>query len=371
MKNVLIIHQSAELYGSDKTLLTFLKRVDRKLINPVVILPNSGPLKEVLEDLKIIVFVLPVLKLYRGIFTPFGIIKFIKEYKIVATKLKELHKHYQFQTVYSNTLAVLAGAFFSKKNKIKHVWHVHEIIQHPKLIAAIFPKLLKKYATVIICNSQATQANILSRIPALKNRTKVIYNGVNDIWDSPQTEKAPLKPFVVTLVGRISRLKGHQWAINALEPLLKTNQIKLLFVGSPVPNQENYLEQVKALIQSKNLAKQVEIIPFTKGLTAIWHQTDLALMPSTEAESFGLVAAEAMLACKPVIATNLGGLKEVIKNNETGFLIPVNDNEAFLKSVTVFLENPSLIQQMGTKGRVHVLTQFSVQKFVKEVQDTL
>lgn len=371
MKNVLIIHQSAELYGSDKTLLTFLKRVDRKLINPVVILPNSGPLKDVLDDLKIIVFILPVLKLYRNIFTPFGIIKFIKEYKIVATKLKELHKHYQFQTVYSNTLAVLAGAFFSKKNKIKHVWHVHEIIQHPKLIAAIFPKLLKKYATVIICNSKATESNILYHIPALESRIKVIYNGVNDIWDSPQTEKTPSNPMVVTLVGRISRLKGHKWAINALEPLLKTNQIKLLFVGSPVPNQEYYLEEVNALIQSKNLCNQINIIPFINNLSSIWHQTDLALMPSTEAESFGLVAAEAMLASKPVIATNLGGLKEVVKNNETGFLIPVYDNEAFLKSVTVFLENPSLIQQMGTKGRVHVLTQFSVQEFVKEVQDTL
>ena len=115
MKNVLIIHQSAELYGSDKTLLTFLKKVDRKLINPVVILPKSGPLKDVLDDLKIIVFILPVLKLYRNIFTPFGITKFIKEYNVVAKKLKELHKHFQFQTVYSNTLAVLAGAFFAKR----------------------------------------------------------------------------------------------------------------------------------------------------------------------------------------------------------------------------------------------------------------
>lgn len=371
MKNILIIHQSAELYGSDNMLRLFLENIDRTKFNPIVVLPKDGPLKSVLENNNITVELIPVLKLYRKIITYKGALTFLRDYKTAKTKLKKLHAMYNFETVYSNTLAVLAGAFFSKRFKVKHVWHVHEIVKHPEIIAAIFPKLLKKYASVIVCNSLATQENILARIPALKSKTKVIYNGVTDVWLSPETKNNSTATLTVTLVGRISRLKGHQWTINALKPLLKSNKVNLLFVGSPVEGQEEYLEQVETLILKNNLQHQIEIIPFTSNLKPIWNRTDIALMPSTEAESFGLVAAEAMLAGKAVIGSNLGGLKEIIVDNETGFLISPNDDKAFLNAVLILMENPNLLRQMGNKGRERILTHFSTSNYVKKLQEVL
>ena len=82
MITILIIHQSAELYGSDKTLLLLLKHIDKTKFYPVVVLPNEGILKDELEKENIEVVIAPVLKLSRKMFTPKNILKFIKDIKI-------------------------------------------------------------------------------------------------------------------------------------------------------------------------------------------------------------------------------------------------------------------------------------------------
>ena len=123
MKNILFIHQSAELYGSDKTLLLLLKYLDKAKFYPVVILPNDGPLKNELEKVNIEVHIAPVLKLYRKMFSPKNLITFFSDIKKGVTISNELHKKYHFDIVYSNTLAVLLGLFFVRKTKIKHITH--------------------------------------------------------------------------------------------------------------------------------------------------------------------------------------------------------------------------------------------------------
>jgi glycosyltransferase involved in cell wall biosynthesis len=91
-------------------------------------------------------------------------------------------------------------------------------------------------------------------------------------------------------------------------------------------------------------------------------------MPSTEAESFGLVAVEAMLAKKPVVASNLGGLSEIVINNETGFLFDPNNKEALSESLFKLIENPSLRSEFGEKGYERVIREFSVEKHVKNFE---
>lgn len=117
MINILFIHQSAELYGSDKTLLILLAKLDKAKFRGVVILPFDGPLKTALEKEEIKVVVAPVLKLYRKMFTPKNIFLFLKDVKKGISILEELHTEYKFDLVYSNTLAVLLGLIYAKKER--------------------------------------------------------------------------------------------------------------------------------------------------------------------------------------------------------------------------------------------------------------
>jgi glycosyltransferase involved in cell wall biosynthesis len=374
MINILFIHQSAELYGSDKTLLLLLKHIDKTRFYPIVVLPNEGPLKNELEKENIKVVIAPVLKVYRKMFTLQNILKFIKDIKKGVDALDILNKQHHFDVVYSNTLAVLLGIIYAKKRKIKHLWHVHEIIVHPKIIASIFPKILMRYSNLVICNSNATQNNLTVRIPELKSKTKVIYNGVElNAENIAVAQKTGFgfneTDIIITLVGRISRLKGHKFLLDVFtNHLIKNENIKLLFVGSPVEGQEQYLDEIQNSINRNKLQTKVKILPFLNDLNGVWAVTDIAIMPSTEAESFGLVAVEAMLEKKPVVGSNLGGLSEIVINNETGLLFDPNSKEALSEALFKLIESPSLRSEFGEKGYERAIKEFSITKHVQQFE---
>lgn len=374
MINILFIHQSAELYGSDKTLLLLLRHLDKTRFFPVVILPNEGPLKIELEKENIKVVIAPVLKLYRKFFSPKNILKFIKDIKKGIETLDALNTQHHFDIVYSNTLAVLLGMIYAKKRKIKHLWHVHEIIVHPKFIASIFPKFLLHYSDLVVSNSFATEKNLIDKAPKLASKSVVIYNGIEQnttiiTFGCKADFGFKETDLIVTLVGRISRLKGHKLLLDIFTNyLIQYENVKLLFVGSPVEEQEYYLEEIENTIIRNKLEKRIKIVPFSKDLNTIWSITDIAVMPSTEAESFGLVAAEAMLAKKPVVASNLGGLSEIVINNETGYLFDPKNKLDLFKAISNLIENPLSRTEFGEKGHERVVQEFSIEKHVQQFE---
>ena len=374
MITILFIHQSADLYGSDKTLLLLLSRLDKSKFKPVVVIPLDGPLKEELEKADIKVIIAPVLKLYRKMFTPKNILLFFKQIKKAVAIIDELNTEYKFDIIYSNTLAVLLGMVYAKKRKIKHIWHVHEIIVHPKKIAYIFPKLLNKYSDVVVCNSKATLENLVSRQKKLAAKTLTIHNGLKPLSDDyVKMGKEDLgfekDDFIITLIGRINRLKGHKWLLNTFANNFQENKnIKLLFVGSPVVGQEYYLDEIEEIINNKNLSGQVKIIGFKKDLRPILNLTDILAVPSTEAESFGLVALEAMLAKKPVIGSNHGGLTEIIVHDETGFLVEPYDEAGLAVAIQKLLEDCELRNRFGNNGYERAINEFSEEKYIKSFE---
>ena len=375
MKNILFIHQSAELYGSDKTLLLLLKNLDKNKFKPIVLLPFDGPLKEALENENIEVVIAPVLKLYRKLFTPKNLIGFFKDIKAAFKIVNELHKKHQFTLIYSNTLAVLLGIMFAWKNNIKHLWHVHEIIEKPSLFKKAFVGLLSlKSNTHIVYNSQATKV-FWELNKSIINKGVVIWNGIE--INTPESSTSELfdirknlflaqpNEIILALVGRISRWKGQMILLDAFNNLVQKNEnIKLVFVGAPPPNQEKFQEDLEERIASFKLNDKVLIIPFQNEIHKIWQAIDIAVVPSTEPEPFGMVAIEAMLAHKPIVASNHGGLTEIIENNATGFLVTPNSVQDLVIALEKLIQNEVLRKEMGEKGYLRVTTAFSVEQYV-------
>ena len=375
MKNILFIHQSAELYGSDKTLLLLLKNLDKNKFKPIVLLPFDGPLKEALENENIEVVIAPVLKLYRKLFTPKNLIGFFKDIKAAFKIVNELHKKHQFTLIYSNTLAVLLGIMFAWKNNIKHLWHVHEIIEKPSLFKKAFVGLLSlKSNTHIVYNSQATKV-FWELNKSIINKGVVIWNGIE--INTPESSTSELfdirknlflaqpNEIILALVGRISRWKGQMILLDAFNNLVQKNEnIKLVFVGAPPPNQEKFQEDLEERIASFKLNDKVLIIPFQNEIHKIWQAIDIAVVPSTEPEPFGMVAIEAMLAHKPIVASNHGGLTEIIENNATGFLVTPNSVQDLVIALEKLIQNELLRKEMGEKGYLRVTTAFSVEQYV-------
>ena len=382
MKNILIIHQSAELYGSDKTLLYLLQHLDRTKFNPIVILPSDGLLKSALEKHSITVVIAPVIKLYRNLFKPKNLFLFFKDSIKSYKTLKKLHQKHHFEIVYSNTLAVLAGVLFSKINKIKHLWHVHEIIEKPNVFRKLFTIILGfKSITTIVYNSQAT-ANFWNTTNVLKSKNVTIYNGLQTptkILTSKEIEnikknllKVNPDDILIALVGRISRWKGHFFLLDAFAKInYKYPNVRLVFVGETPPNQEFFLHNLERKISELNLENDVQIIPFQQEIQTVWQSIDIAVVPSIEPEPFGMVAIEAMFAHKPVIGSNHGGLKEIIKDNETGFLEEPNNPDALAQALQKLIDNPETRIAFGEKGYQRATQLFSIENYVSSFENLL
>ena len=377
MKSILFIHQSAELYGSDKTMLYFLSELDKTKYLPVIVLPFDGPLKTELEKNNIKVVIAPVLKLYRKMFTPKNLIKFFKEYKEGVNTLDELNKEYDFKLVYSHTLAALIGIIFAQKRSIKHLWHVQEIIAKPKIFNLAFKRLLSlKSNHKVVYDSIATMNFWINGNKNLTAKSEAVWNGIetsNLPTFSNEEKVAVRKDFflcqndeiVIALVGRINSWKGQQLLLHAFALLSKTHKnIKLVYLGSAPPNQEVFEIDLKSKIREFHLEDRVVIIPFQKEITKFWNSIDIAVVPSTEPEPFGMVVIEAMLAKKPVVASNHGGPTEIVVDATTGFLFEPNNHESLAQALEKLIQDKQLGATFGEKGFERVLDTFSLKSHV-------
>ena len=130
-KNVLIINQSAELYGADKAILELIENFPEGY-TPIVVLHEDGPLKDLLENLSVQVIKSSVIKVKRGILKPSFFLQLPFEIlKSFFTIKKELRGK-KIALVHSNATSVFIGAFYAFFFRIPHVWHVHEIIEKPE-----------------------------------------------------------------------------------------------------------------------------------------------------------------------------------------------------------------------------------------------
>ena len=376
MKNILFIHQSADLYGSDKTLLYLVESIKNEF-NPIVVVPEVGPLTEELKKINVEVLIIPVIKVSRQLLTSLEF--FTIPYQIFnAVKiLKKKLNNRKIDIIHSNTIAVFLGAFYSKIYKIKHVWHVHEIIQHPKIVANSYPFLVNIFADFVIFNSLASAEQLYKGKPKLKEKSKIIYNGLDrnvsfsSIEEKTESRKKIFQSIdessiLLGLVGRINRHKGQHLLLNVFGQLKKEgiDNIYLLFLGSTIKTQTFFLDVLQNEIKKKQLENVVTIVDFQKEIWKYYDAMDIVLVPTIDPEPFGLVAVEGMLSKKPVIAANHGGLKEIVVHHKTGLLFEPNSALDLKKSILEIIQNKKLIELFGSEGEERAKNKFSLQEYV-------
>ncbi|MFV1917767.1 MAG: glycosyltransferase family 4 protein, partial [Patescibacteria group bacterium] len=268
------------------------------------------------------------------------------------------------------TLATLFGAFYCIFHKPQHIFHVHEIMDRPKIARFFFKTLLRFFSDRVVYNSEATKDFYNGIAPSLQKKSVVILNGVdrNDEEISAseinqireQLFKAEDSNFLIGLVGRINRLKGHSLLLSAFELVSeKFPNTKLCFVGSTPPEQEFYLANLQSEVNSSKVADKVCFVDFQKNVFSILESLDLVIVPSTEPESFGLIVVEAMLAKKAVIGSNLGGISTIIEADETGLLFEPNNTDELAAAISQMIENTDVKEKIEAKAYQKAIAKYS------------
>jgi len=379
---VLFVHQSSDLYGSDRVLLNIAAALNRAGGEAIVVLPGPGPLVEALQRSGVEVHAVgddAVLKLSRGALSAAGLLRLAASVPHAIAALDRVAAGREIDRVHSNTLAVLGGALWSRWRRVEHVWHLHEMVERPRLAARALPALVRCFADHAVCNSQATQDWLLAAQPSLARRACVIRNGIEDRfvvpWPPPIELKRAFRPagtrLAIGLVGRINRMKGHALLLDAGERLHAHGRrdFSLVFIGSAPPGQEHFEASLRERIAGSPLAPRVVLQGFMPEVAAAYAALDIVCVPSTEAEAFGLVAVEAMAARRPVVAARIGGLPEVVDHGRTGLLHAPGDAADLAQHVDRLLDDDACRDIFGLAGRHRFENEFTVRALTERFLD--
>lgn len=356
-----MLHQSAELYGSDRVALNVAGGLARAGFEVIAILPDDGPLLLLLRAAGVECHVAPVGKVASSDLSLSRVLTRPGELARGVDAIRRTLGDRRLDLVYSNTLAVLAGAIWAKRQGVKHLWHVHEIVLRPRVIARLYPLALRYLADRIVCNSTATRDWLVGAQASLAARSVVVWNGVDDAVpesaDARDRVRADLgyapQDVVIALVGRISQRKGQEILLDAAGLLWAHGRrdLKFLIVGGPPPGQPEPLERLHRIIERSPAREAIRLLDFRHDIAAVWEACDIAVVPSTAPESFGLVAVEAMAARRPVIAARHGGVLDIVEDGVTGLLVTPGDAAALAAATARLADDADLRVRMGRAGR--------------------
>ncbi len=373
-KLIAFFHQSSDLYGSDKVLLDLATGVKHLGGHAVVMLPELGLLTRELQARGIEYHPLQILKLSRSMFSPVGIFKLVGQVSAALRAYDRVFVNRRVHLVHSNTIAVLGGAVWARRRHIPHLWHVHEIVQSPRMVARLLPLIVRALADRIVCNSQATCDWLVGRQPALEVKTEVVLNGVQPPPAVDEKTVAALRGhflpagsiLAIGLVGRINRWKGQHLLMDAADLLhgRGVTNFSIVFCGSAPLGQEHFLSNLEQRIAHSPMHERVRVLPFTKDIWPVYAALDIACVPSTEPEPFGLVAVEAMAMGKPLVVANHGGLTEIVVDGETGLTVPPGDARALADALQELLASADRRQHMGQAGKTRFAAEFSLHRMI-------
>jgi glycosyltransferase involved in cell wall biosynthesis len=214
--------------------------------------------------------------------------------------------------------------------------------------------------------SMAALESVRRIAPSIEPRSSVLANGLEPPPVAPAD--LPFDPPCVLCLGRLDAIKGFDLAIDALGRLGdRFPGLKLLIAGDGTARPA--LEHQAAGL---GLAGRVEFLGMLDS-AAIWdtiNRATLVVMPS-RTEGFPLVALEAMLMARPIVASRAGGLPEAVVDGETGLLVDIKDVEGLAGAIASLLAGRDRARRMGTAGRVRAIEKFSWQRNVVEPYESL
>lgn len=157
----------------------------------------------------------------------------------------------------------------------------------------------------------------------------------------------PASAVVVCCVAILRATKGHRELIEALRPLMKERpQVHLVLVGSGSP----MFEQLQAMIEEIGLADRIHMLGFRHDVPNILAGSDIFAL-ATQKEASGTVYVEAAAAGLPVIGVDVGGVSEMVKNGETGILVPAGEVTGLRTALANLLDDDGLRARMGAAGK--------------------
>lgn len=339
--------------GASRVLFTNLRLLDRSRFHPVVLLPKEGPILPVLDKLDISYV------LWGRQHEPDGILSYLRAIlKAVRffrkNRVDLLHiNHANYWRPAEVVAAKLLG--------IPIVTHYHVVVHKPGPFV--------KYSTCIAAVSRYTAEHSL---PAATPKT-VIHNSVDVTrYDNAQNIRDELQldedDVVISFIGQIRDIKGVDLFIKMAHEI-PGDKVKFLIVGECRDPKIYHGSYTKKMLDDEIAGDaRIRYTGYRSDVENIYASSDIIVMPSRWEEPFGLINIEAGAARKPMISTNVGGIAEIIRHGENGYLADAEDVASLTSYTRKLIDDRDLRMQMGERAREIVEEMFTTRP-IRELEN--
>lgn len=378
---VVFLDHTAKWSGGEIALLRTLEALNRGRVTPVVLLGEDGPLAERTRALGIETEVMPLAgnarevrkdtlgggALVRHAGAAMAFLSYARQVAGYARKRGAAVLH-------CNSLkADIYGAVAGRLSGVPVVWHVRDHIDPtylPGPAVRLFRSLAKRVPSYVITNSDSTLAKLFPG-GAQGQRVRAAHDGLADReLTAPEPEvtgRWKSDPPRIGMIGRFVAWKGQHIFLEAAQKLVAGGQeAKFVLIGAALFGEAEYSESLKEL--AKPLGDRVEFTGFRNDVPELLRSLDILVHASTTPEPFGQVVIEGMAEGLPVVASDGGGVREIITQGQNGVLTPMGDASALTAALTTLLQNPEHAQALGCAGWRHVRENFTAARNARAVE---
>lgn len=354
--NILHIISGGESGGSKKHLLTLVDEMKKRNIKNIIICFIEGELYNEAKEMGLDVF----------------LIKQNKRFDLsIVDKIKDICEKENIDLVNSHGgRANFICYFLKRKMKIKLVTTIHSDYEsdykgniYKTFIYTKINKIALNYFDYYIAVSKNFKELLISR-GFNKNKIFTVYNGIDvrkplsNLSNEEIIKKYNLGKFekYIIVVARLHPIKGHKNLLSALESIhSEVSNVGILLIGDGVEK-----ETLEQQIKNYKIKDNINFLGFQKPDDFFKLSNFTAL--TSYSESFPLVILESGLYEKPVLASNVGGIPEIIKDMENGVLVDPNSLKDISNKLKVLL-NDNLSEEFGSKLKEDILKKFSIEAF--------
>jgi len=403
---VLYIQHAGALGGSAKSLSCLLEFINRSKYDPVVLcIHNNSELVKLYERRGVETYVNDKIHTFNhttggwySLFSPMGIYEFIKAICGYIPSIKETRRFIRElnpDVVHLNSLVLSPSAWGVKLAGVPLVWHIRESVVKGHL--GIRKYLLKKMVNRLADEAVFICENDRNTLLGGKAGT-VVYNFVDgnlyDIKVDPSEVRRDLGiapgDKVILFMGGKSVIKGIFPLLRAL-PLVKTKvpETQCLMAGAiyeqskkllhraarkvlPLIGSGTVSQKVDKIIETQHMSEYVHLLPWRNDVELLIAACDVLVFPSIEPH-FARPVIEAEAMAKPVVASRIGGVEELVEDGVTGILVPPGDPRALADALVKVLQDEGTAKKMGEEGYKMAKERYSPRnvRMIEEIYDRL
>jgi len=376
-RRVTILHviPDERLGGPQQRILQVAKRLEEHGFSSIVVMPEGNKtFASLLNESRIPNY---QVKNFRRIQPTLNLISHIKWLLFFipgVLSLVRLIRRNKVNIVHTGVSPIyLQGPLAAKLSGAKLVWYLEDT-DTPKLVRILLFPLFYFLSDEIVGASKAVGRYYFGD-SSLASRMAILYPPVDTFRfhpDDNNVEKYRIEfgvksgDKIVGTVGNINPAKGYEYFFSAARFVKGTfPQAKFLVVGKRLETREKYWQRLHTLIVDLQIEDDVILAGYRADMPEVINAMDILILASVS-EASPIVVLEAMACAKPVVATQVGGVPELVIDGETGIIVPPRNPKAISEAALYLLDHPEEAREMGLKGRRRAIEHFDIERCIQE-----